>query len=85
MTTLTLNADHYNSMVAELTAKFEEDWQNVISLNDLERFIERINACGLSDLSESFRQRFFDENNTWIANQKELEQSIEQFNFTKPF
>lgn len=80
MTTLTLNADHHNSMVAELEKHFAELWQDVNTLNELEYFINSIRSCGLEDLADSYNEQFLADNAYWIELEKDKAESIAQFN-----
>lgn len=86
MTTLTLNADHYNSMVEELEKHFAKLWQEVNTLDELEIFMNRIRSCGLEYLADSYNKQFFIDNAYWLESEKEKAESIEQFNnHTNPF
>lgn len=60
MTIITLQGEQFTAIESELNAHFSELWQNVDTPNDLELFLDRIRACGLNELAESYVKMFWD-------------------------
>lgn len=60
MTIITLQGEQFTAIENELNAHFAELWQNVDTPNDLELFLDRIRACGLNELAESYVKLFWD-------------------------
>lgn len=75
MTIITLQGEQFTAIENELNAHFKELWQNVNSLDEMEVFTERIRACGLDELAESYVMQFWES----VAEMNRLQQE-ERFN-----
>jgi hypothetical protein len=70
--TLTMSGTQFEAMHNELKKHFDEIWQNVDTPNELEAFIGRLEACGMSDEAEEYNRLWLESYNEWLREFNEI-------------